>query len=332
MGSAFKDGVYAGVSDLKSLNSDLGSASLGEDPDGFANLASLAGRGGFVDRMRSSFERIGENLHDDTKTWAEGLRDRLLDRCDAVRAQLDKLKEIAESGGRAASQLQDLGDPGDDEDKKSQAEAARENVKEGADEAGRQQGVAQNALLALHDELRSVNQAFKDRIAQAKSVVDAGQSPVDQIGNDIRALEEQILGKMNEQKSLVTQINSQLQTYKDLTAKTDDKLRAEKDTDARLLEGAKKDPPLAASELQSLEQAAASARAEREQAENEQNNYYQQTFLVTMQANLTKGQEWKPLEDQRSKLKQQRDQMIDNLNKSRTALADLNVEYQEPSL
>lgn len=332
MGSAFKDGVDAGVSDLRSLNSDLGSASPGEDPDGFANVASLAGRGPFVDRMRSCFERIGENLHDDTKTWADGVRQQLLDRCEAVSAQLDKLKEVAESGGRAASQLKDLGDPGDDEDQKSKVEAARENVKEGAEETSRQQAVIENALLALHDELRSANKAFKDRIAQAKSVVDAGQSPVDQIGNDIRALEDQILGKMNEQKSLMGQLNSQLQTHKDLTAKTDDKLRAEKDADARLLEGAKKDPPLSAGDLQSLEQAAASARAEREQAEKEQNNYYQQTCMVTMQAHMSKSLEWQPLSDQRSKLKQQRDQMIDNLNKSRTALSDLNVEYQEPSL
>lgn len=332
MSSAFKDAVDAGWSELESLNSDLGSVSLSNDPDSFANAASLAGRADFADRMRSAFGRMGENLHDDAQSWARNWGQKLSDRCDAIRTTADRLVETAGSAQRAASQLKDMGDPGDDEDKKSQVEAAQENVTEGTSETQHAIEMVRTALLNLHDDVRSANGEFKDRIAQAKSLVDQGMGPVNQLNDSLRSLEDQISGKVGEQKSLMEQLNSQMQTQRDLAAKKADKLQREKDADAKLNDGAKQDPPLSMSDLQGLEQAAASARKEREQAEADEASYYEQTVMATMTAVRAKGQEWKPLEDQRAQLKQQRDQQIEALNKARIALTDLSKEYEEPSL
>ena len=135
-----------------------------------------------------------------------------------------------------------------------------------------------------------------------------------------------------EEKSLYAQRDNLTRAYNDLSAKVGDKLRAEQDADRALADGAKKDPPPSASDLQSLEKASAAARQERENTEAERSNFWLQIVTPADQAYWAKVSESIPLKKQLSGLKQQRDTLMLGLNKARTALAELNQEYQEPSL
>lgn len=334
MSSAFKDGVDAGLSDFKSYNSDLTGLSLGTEPDGFSNVVSIAGRvAGFISRMRSSFERIGENLHGDPKSWADTQRQRLLDDCTGMVTHAEILTARANEALGAANHAKELRDGADgDEDKKSKLEEAEHRLKEASDSLRQQIDSAVAANNEFYDTLRDVNKKFKDVIALAKNGVDGSQSPVDQVLNDIRGIEEQVAGKIADAKGLFDQRESQTRAYSDLVAKISDKRKAEQDADRALLDAAKKDPPLSASDFQGLGQACAAARQERERAETDAANYYLQTLQPTEQAYWAKASEWVPLEKQLSGLKQRRDTLMDGLNKSRTALAEFGQEYQEPSL
>lgn len=149
MGSAFKDGVDAGLSDFKSYNSDLSGASVGADPDSFSSIVSIANRAADIaSRMRSNFEHIGENLHDDQKNWSQPQRQRLLDGCDGMVAQAADLTGMANDALAAANALKNLGDPGDDDDKKSQVEAAQEKLQEVSGKVTDQIGIARNGAAA----------------------------------------------------------------------------------------------------------------------------------------------------------------------------------------
>ena len=336
MSSAFKDGVDAGLSDFKSYNSDLASVSIGTDPDDFSNVASIAARApDFISRMRSGFERIGENLSDERKSWADTQKQSLLDGCNGMLTQAGNLTTRASEALDAARQAKDLRDAAgsdDDDEKKSQLNEAEERLKEATDTLREQIDVVRGALNEFYDMLRDVNTQFKNAIALAKNGADGSQSQVDQVLNDIRGLEDQASGKIGEEKSLFAQRDSQTRAYMDLSAKVDDKLRAEQDADRALNDGAKKDPPLAAGDLQSLEQASAAARQAREQAEADRSNYWLQTLRPAEEAYWAKVIESAPLKQQLSGLKQRRDTLMDGLNKSRTALTEFNQEYQEPSL
>ncbi len=334
MGSPFKDGVDAALSDFKSYNSDLGNVSLGTDPDGFANVVSIAGRApDFISRMRSGFERIGENLRDDRKSWAETQKQRLLDGCSGMVTQAQNLTTRASEALDAAKQAKDLRDSaGDDEDKKSQLEEAEGRLKEATDRLREQIDVVRGGLNEFYDTLRDVNTQFKNAIALAKNGADGSLSQVDQVVNDIRGLEGQVSGKISEEKNLFAQRDSQTRAYMDLAAKVDDKVRAEQDADRALNDGARKDPPLSAGDLQSLEQASAAARQAREQAEADRSNYWLQTLRPTEDAYWAKVIESTPLKQQLSALKQRRDTLMEGMNKSRSALAEFYLEYQEPSL
>src|SRR5947209_1749815 len=117
MGSAFKDGVDAGLSDFKSYNSDLGSVSLDTDPGGYSSVVGIAGRASsFISRLRSGFERIGENLHDDPRSWAEEQKQRLLSGCKGMQNQADNLLARANPALDAANQAKALRDAGADDD------------------------------------------------------------------------------------------------------------------------------------------------------------------------------------------------------------------------
>jgi hypothetical protein len=332
--SAFKDGVDAGLSDFKSYNSDLGSVSLGTDADGFSNVISIAGRApDFISRMRSSFERIGENLHDDAKSWADGQKQRLLDGCSGMQTQAENLTTRGNEALDAVKQLSDLGDGSDaDEDKKSQIDAAKERLKEATDTLREQIDVVRGGLNEFYDVLRDVNAQFKNVIALAKNGADGSQSQVDQVLNDIRSLEDEVSSKLADEKNLFAQRDSQTRAYMDLSSKVEDKQRAEQDADRALADGAKKDPPLSMSDLQSLEQASAAARQDRERAEADRSNYWLQTLRPTEEAYWAKVGESAPIKQQLSTLKQRRDTLIEGFHKSRVALADFNQEYQEPSL
>ena len=139
-------------------------------------------------------------------------------------------------------------------------------------------------------------------------------------------------GKIAEENNLYEQFISQTRSFGDISRKADDKRRAEDDANRALLEGAKKEPPLSASDVQSLMQACATARQDTERAEADSTNYLLQTLQPTQQALSANETETLPLKQQLSGLKQRRDTLMDGLNKSRTALAELNQEYQEPSL
>lgn len=334
MSSAFKDGVDAGLSDFKSYNSDLASVSLGTDPDGFSNVVSSAGRASdFISRMRSGFERIGENLHDDAKSWAETLKQQLLDGCNGMVTQSENLTTRANEALDAAKQANDLrGGADSDEDKKSQLDAAEEKLKEATETLREQIDVVRGGLNAFYDTLGDVNTQFKNAIALAKNGADGSQSQVDQVLSDIRGLEDQVSSKIADEKNLFAQRDSQTRSYADLSSKIEDKRRAEQDADRALAEGAKKDPPLSTSDLQSLEQASAAARQDRERAETDRSNYWLQTLRPTEEAYWAKVSESAPIKQQLSALKQRRDTLIEGFNKSRTALADFAQEYQEPSL
>jgi uncharacterized coiled-coil DUF342 family protein len=332
MGSAFKDGVDAGLSDFKSYNSDLANVSLGTDPDTFSNVVSIAARApDFISRMRSGFERIGENLHDDPKSWAETQKQRLLDGCIGMLTQAQNLTTRANEALDAANQAKDLRDAADD-DKKSQLDEAEQHLKEASDTLREQIGLVRDGLNEFYDTMRDVNTQFKNAIALAKNGVDGNQSQVDQVLNDIRSLVDQERGKIAEETNLYTQFISQTRSFGDLSTKADDKQRAEDDADRALLEGAKKDPPLSASELESLKQASATARQDTVRAKADKSDYLLQTLRPTEEALCAKETETFPLKQQLSGLKERRDTLIDGLNKSRTALAELNQEYQEPSL
>lgn len=334
MGSAFKDGVDAGLSDFKSYNSALAGVSLGTDPESFSNIVSIAGRApDFISRMRSSFERIGENLHDDPKSWAGTQKQRLLDGCNGMLTQAENLTTRANEALEAANQAKDLREAADsDEDKKSQLEEAEQRLKEASDTLREQIDVVRGGLNEFYDTLRDVNTQFKNAIALAKNGADGSQSQVDQVLNDIRSLEDQASSKFADEKNLFAQRESQTRSYSDLTAKIDDKLRAEQDADRALADGAKKTPPLSPSDLQSLEQASAAARQDRERAETDRSNYWLQTLRPAEEAYWAKVNESAPLKQQLSGLKQRRDTLMDGLNKSRTALTEFGQEYQEPSL
>jgi hypothetical protein len=334
MGSAFKDGVDAGLSDFKSYNADLASVSLGTDPDGFSNVVSIAGRApSFISRMRSSFERIGENLHDDPKSWAEGQRQRLLDGCDGMQTQAENLTTRANQGLDAANQAKSLRDAGaDDDDKRSQLDQAEQRLKDATDTLRQQIDVVRGGLNAFYDLLGSVNGQFKNAIALAKNGVDGSQAPLDQALGEIAGLEGQVTSKIDEEKSLYAQLESLRRNYSDLSSKYDDKRSVEQEADRALLEGAKKDPPLSDSDLRSLEQASAAARQEKDRADADRNNYWLQTVRPASDAYWAKVSESAPLKQRLSDLKQRRDTLLDGLNKSRTAFVELNQEYQEPSL
>jgi hypothetical protein len=333
MGSAFKDGVDAGLSDFKSYNSNLASVSLGTDPDGFSNVVGIAARApDFISRMRSGFERIGENLHDDPKSWAETQKQRLLDGCNAMGTQAENLTTRANQALDAANKAKDLRDAADSEDKKSQLDEAEQRLKEASATLREQIDVVRGGLNVFYDTMRDVNTQFKTAIALAKNGADGSQSQVDQVLNDIRGLEDQVSGKIAEEKNLFAQRDSQTRSYMDLLAKADDKRRAEQDADRALLDGAKKDPPLSAGDLQSLAQASRTARQDRERAEADSSNYWLQTLRPTEETYWAKVTETLPLTQQLSGLKQRRDTLMDGLNKSRTAFTELNREYQEPSL
>lgn len=333
MGSAFKDGVDAALSDFKNYNSTLASVSFGANPDDFSNIVSIAGRApDFISKMQSSFGCIGENLHDDPKSWAETQKQRLLDGCNGMLTQAENLTTRANEGLEAANQLKDLGDPGDDEDKKSQVDAAQDHLKEASDTLRTQIDVVRGGLNEFYDTLRDVNAQFKSAIALAKNGADGNQSQVDQVLSDIRSLEGQASGKIAEEKSLFSQRDSQTRSYSDLSAKIDDKSRIEQDADQALADGAKKDPPLSPGDLQALERASAAARSDREQAEADRSNFWLQVLRPAEEAYWAKVGESAPMKKQLSALKQRRDTLMDGLNKSRTAFTELNQEYQEPSL
>ena len=178
MGSAFKDGVDAGLSDFKSYNSDLANVSLGTDPDGFSNVVSIAGRApDFISRMRSGFERIGENLHDDPKSWAETQKQRLQDGCNGMLTQAGNLTTRAKEALDAANKAKDLRDAaGSDDDKKSQLEEAEQHLKEASNTLREQIDVVRGGLNEFYDTIRDVNTQFKNAIALAKNGADGSQS------------------------------------------------------------------------------------------------------------------------------------------------------------
>lgn len=334
MGSAFKDGVDAGLSDFKSYNSDLGNVSLSTDPDGFSNVVSIAGRAcDVISRMRSGFERIGENLHDDPKSWAERQRQRLLDGCSALLTQAQNLTTGANEALNAANQAKDLRDATDsDDDKKSQLDEAEQHLKEASDTLRERIDDHRAAVNAFYDLIRDVNTEFKNAIALAKNGVDGNQSQVDQVLNDIRNLEDQFSGKFADLQTLSDQYENAFRSHKSLCGQVGDKDRAEKEADSALIEGAKKDPPLSASDLQSLAQTCATARQDTKSTEADRDNYELQTLVPVFDAYRAKLKELSPALQQLSGLKQQRDTLIDGLNRARTALTELNLEYQEPSL
>ena len=177
-----------------------------------------------------------------------------------------------------------------------------------------------------------MNAQFQSAVALAKNGADGNQAQVDQVMGNIASLESQVTSKAGEEKSLYAQRDNLTRAYNDLSAKVDDKLGAEQDADRALADGAKKDPPPSASDLQSLEQASAAARQERENTEAERSNFWLQIVTPADQAYWAKVSESIPLKKQLSGLKQQRDTLMLGLNKARTALAELNQEYQEPSL
>jgi uncharacterized phage infection (PIP) family protein YhgE len=332
MGSAFKDGVDAGLSDFKSYNSSLGGVSLGTDPSDFSNVASIAGRApDFISRMRSGFERIGENLHDDPKSWADTQKQHLLSGCAGMLTQSENVTTRANEARDVADQAKTLRDAGDEE-KKSELDEAEQRLKEASDTLREQIDVVRGGLNEFYDMLRDVNAQFKNAIALAKNGVDGSGSQVEQVLSDIRSLEDQASGKIAEEKNLFAQRDAQTRAYADLTAKIDEKVRIEQDADRALAEGAKKDPPLSPGDLRSLEQTSATARQERERAEADRSTYWLQTLRPSEEAYWAKVGESAPLKQQLSALKQRRDTLMDGLNKSRTAFAELNVEYQEPNL
>lgn len=335
MGSPFKDGIDAGLSDFKSYNTDLAGVSLGTDPGVFSNVASIAGRApDFISRMQSSFQQICETLHDDTKTWAQGQRQELLDGCNGMLTQAQNLATRAQEALDAANQAKELHDAGDggDDDKKAKIDEADQHLKEAGDTLKEQIDVVRGGLNAFYDTLRDVNKQFKNAIALAKNGVDGNQSQVDQVLSDIASLESQVSGKIADEKNLFAQRDTQTRAYMDLSAKVDDKARAEQDADRALADGSKKDPPLGADDLRSLEQASAAARQNRQQAETDRSNYWLQTLRPAEEAYWAKVGESAPLKQQLAQLKQRRDTLMDGLNKSRTAFVELNQEYQEPSL
>jgi len=333
MSSAFKDGVDAGLSDFKSINSDLGSASTEADPANFAAIASIAGRvPDCVSRMQSAFERIGENLSGDQKSWSDQQKQRLMLGCDNMQRDSASLISLANDASAAISARQELGDPGDDEDKKSQASEADDHMHTAITAVDAQIEQSRDNFSTFYDSLRDVNTAFQAANAQAKSTVDSGQGPVDQVLNDMQNVESQIAAKRDVVKAADAQLVSVQQSYFDMLARIDDKIAAEKAADRAVSDGAKKDPPLSAGDLQNLEQAASATRQDRERAEADATTYLSQTVRPATTDQLARIGEMSVLTAQWSALKQRRDTAITTLNNARTALAQFNLEYQEPSL
>ena len=334
MGSAFKDGVDAGLSDFKSYNSDLAGVSIDMDPEGFSYVVSVAGRAlGFIGRMRSGFERIGENLHDDVKAWAETQKQGLLDGCDGMRTQAENLGTRANEGLQAAQQAKELRDAADSgDDQKARLDEAERHLKEASVTLREQIDVVRGGLNAFYDTLRDVNSRFKNAIALAKTGADGNQAQVDQVLSEIRGLEDQVGSKVADEKGLFAQRDSQTRSYTDLSAKIDDRMRMEQEADRALAEGAKQDPPLSSGDLQKLEQASASARQDRERAEADRGTYWVRTLRPAEEAYWATVSESAPMKQQLSALKQRRDALMDGLNKARIALTELGQAYQEPSL
>jgi hypothetical protein len=334
VGSAFKDGADAGLSNLKSYNSDLGSVSLGTESEEFSSLVSIAGRViGFTEPMRSAWYNMGANVRDDaTQSFVLGQRDRLFKGCDDVNGVAQSLLTRANEGLDAANKVKDLGDPGDDADKKSELEEAQQHLASATGALHDQITVSINSVSAFYDTIRDVNAQFKNAVSLAKNGVDGNQSQVDQVLSDIGNLESQVSGKIVDAKNLFSQMDGIKNNYSVLSSKVDEKLQAEQNADMAVTEGSKKDPPLSAGDLQSLEQASANARKDRESAENDRTNYWNQTFRPAEDAYFAKLNESAPIRQQLATLKQRRDTLMDGLNKARTAFTEFNQEYQEPSL
>ena len=294
MGSAFKDGVDAGLSDFKRYNDDLQGVPLNTDPDSFSNVASIAARAPqFISEMRSGFERIGEKLSADTKSWAEGQKQRLLAGCDGMATQAGNLSTRAQEGLDAANAAKQLRD-GDDEEKKSHA--VQECDCTGKEHRGR------------------------------KSIADG--SVVEQYTIAGRSAH----GKIADEKNLFAQRDAQTRTYTDFVTKLEEKTKVEQDADKALADGTAKDPPLSDSDIAALRDASAKAKQDRETADSDRSNYWLQTLRPTEEAYWAKVGESAPLKQQLSAMKQQRDNLLTGLTKSKTALNELSQEYVEPGL
>lgn len=334
MGSAFRNGVEAGLNEFRGVNTALSSVTLGTDPYGFTEVVNTANRiPDIASRFRSEFSRMGENLQDERKSWSETQKQRLLNGCDGMRTQGENLKTRANEALEAAKQAKDLRDAASsDESKKSQLEQAEQHLREYSDKLRDQINVVRSGLNEFYDTLRDVNNQFKTAVALAKSGADNSQAPAEQVLNEIRSLEDQVNTKIAEEKNFFSQRESYTRSYMDLTAKIDEKMRAEQDADRAVAEGAKKNPPISASDLKSLEQSSASARQARESAETDRTQYWNQTLSPADKTYWDKVSETAPMKKKLSELKQQRDTLLDGWNKAKLALAEFALEYEEPSL
>jgi len=104
-----------------------------------------------------------------------------LDGRNGMQTQAEHLVNPANDALDAANKLYDLGDPGDDDDKKPQRDEAQQHLKEAHGTLRDQIDVVRGGQNEFCDEPRDANSQFKNAMVVAKNSVDANQSQVDQV-------------------------------------------------------------------------------------------------------------------------------------------------------